>query len=51
MPEYKIGLDNFICRNPKVKSKFLIFSRSSNANGLIMYSPELGMFSYNSLGI
>jgi len=45
MPEYKVGLDSCICKNPNVKSKFRVLSRSSKAIGFMMYSPEFGMFS------
>lgn len=47
MPEYIVGLDNCICKNPNVRSRFLVLSRSSKVTGFMMYSPELGMFSCN----
>lgn len=45
MPEYVVGLDNCICKNPNVRSRFGELSRSSKAIGFITYSPEFGMFS------
>jgi len=44
MPEYVVGLVNFICKNPNVKSRFTVLSRSSKAAGFMVYSPELGIF-------
>lgn len=46
MPEYIVGLDSCICKNPNVKSKFWTLSRSSKIAGLMTYSPELGIFVY-----
>lgn len=47
MPEYIVGLVSCICKNPNVKSRFWMLSRSSKITGLMTYSPELGIFVYS----
>lgn len=49
IPEYVVGAISCICKNPNVKSRFLVLSRLAKAIGFIMYSPEFGMFSYRLL--